>query len=69
MGYAAPVNPGAYTAAALAAGVSVAHQKQIIAQHKEIQMAYTKYLGAQEAEKELLLYCVGGNALAPLKKQ
>jgi hypothetical protein len=33
--YAAPVNTGAYTAKALAAGVSVAHQEQITAQHKE----------------------------------
>ncbi len=31
-------------------------------------MAYTKYLGAQEAGKELLLYGVGNDALAPLKK-
>ncbi len=67
--YPAPVNPGAYAAAALAAGVSVAHQEQITAQHKEMQMAYTKYLGAQEAGKELLLYGVGNDALAPLKKQ
>ncbi len=29
----------------------------------------TDYLGAQEAGKELLLYGVGDNALAPLKKQ
>ncbi len=33
--YAALVNPGAYAAAALAAGVSAAHQKQITVQHKE----------------------------------
>jgi hypothetical protein len=65
----APVNPGAYTATALAAGVSVAHREQIIAQHKETQMAYTEYLGAQEAGKELLLYGVGNDALALLKKQ
>ncbi len=32
-------------------------------------MAYTKYLGTQEAGKELLLYGIGNNALAPLKKQ
>ncbi len=30
---------------------------------------YTKYLGAQEAGKELLLYGVGDDALALLKKQ
>jgi hypothetical protein len=32
-------------------------------------MAYTKYLGAQGAGKELLLYGVGDDALVPLKKQ
>jgi hypothetical protein len=67
--YAAPVNPGAYTAAALAAGVSVVHCEQITAQHKEMQTAYTEYLGAQEEGKELLLYDVSDDALALLKKQ
>jgi hypothetical protein len=67
--YVAPVNPGAYAAAALTAGVSAAHCEQITVQHKETQMAYTKYLGAQEARKELLLYGVGDDALALLKKQ
>ncbi len=38
-------------------------------QHKETQMAHTKYLSAQEAGKELLLYGIGDDALAPLKKQ
>jgi hypothetical protein len=32
-------------------------------------MAYADYLGLQEAGKELLLYGVGNDALAPLKKQ
>jgi hypothetical protein len=68
-GYSAPVNPGAYAAAALTAEMSMAHCAQIIAQHKETQTAYTKYLGAQEAGKELLLYGIGDDALAPLKKQ
>jgi hypothetical protein len=45
------------------------HHEQITAQHKETQMACTKYLGAQEAGKELLLYGVNNDALAPLKKQ
>jgi hypothetical protein len=63
------VNPGAYAAAALAAGVSTAHQEQTTTQHKETQTAYTKYLGTQEAGKELLLYGVGNDTLAPLKKQ
>jgi hypothetical protein len=51
--YTAPVNPGAYTAAALAAGVSAAHCEQITVQHKKMQMGYSKNLGAQEAGKEL----------------
>jgi hypothetical protein len=49
----APVNPGTYAVAVLAAGVSIAHQEQITGQHKDTQMAYTKYLGTQEAGKEL----------------
>jgi hypothetical protein len=67
--YAAPANPGAYSAAALVAGVSAAQQEQLIAQHKEEQTTYADYLGAQEAGKELLLYGVGAEALTPLKKQ
>jgi hypothetical protein len=38
-------------------------------QHKETQTVYTKYVGAQGAGKELLLYVVSNDALAPLKKQ
>jgi hypothetical protein len=34
-----------------------------------MQTAYTEYLGAQEAGKELLLYGVGNYASEPLKKQ
>ncbi len=67
--YTAPVNPGGYAATALAAGVSAAQRKQIIAQHKEEQTAYANYLGSQEAGKELLLYGIGDDVLAPLKKQ
>ena len=67
--YAAPADPGAYAAAALAAGVSAAQRDQIVAQHKVEQRAYADYLGAHEAGKELLLYGVGDDALAPLKKQ
>jgi hypothetical protein len=69
LGNVAPVNQGVYAVAALAAGVSMARQEQITVQLKEMQMAYTKYLGAQEAGKELLLYGIGDDALAPLKKQ
>ncbi len=67
--YAAPANPGAYLAAALVAWVSTAQREQLVSQHKEEQTTYTNYLGAQEAGKELLLYGVGAEALAPLKKQ
>ena len=67
--YAAPGNPGAYAAAALVAGVSAAQQEQLVAQHKEEQTAYADCLGLQEAGKKLLLYGVGDNPLAPLKKQ
>ena len=66
--YAAPANPGACMVAALSPGVSAAQQEQLVAQHKEEQMAYADYLGLQEAGKELLLYRVGNDALAPLKK-
>jgi hypothetical protein len=66
--YVAPANPGAYSATALIAGVSAAQQEQLVAQHKDAQTTYINYLGAQEAGKELLLYGVGANALAPLKK-
>ncbi len=67
--YVAPANPGAYLVAALLTGVSAAQQEQLVAKHKEEQTTYTNYLGAQEAGKELLLYGVGADALAPLKKQ
>ncbi len=67
--YAAPGNPGVYAAAALGANVDTAQHKQIVACHKEEQMSYTDYLGVQEAGKELLLYGMGDDALAPLKKQ
>ncbi len=67
--YAAPGNPGVYAAAALGANVSTAQHEQIVTRHKEEQTSYANYLGAQEAGKELLLYGVGNDALAPLKKQ
>ncbi len=60
---------GAYAAAALGANVSAAQRKQIVARHKEEQMSYANFLSTQEAGKELLLYGVGNDALAPLKKQ
>jgi hypothetical protein len=44
--YAAPANPGAYAATALAAGVIAAQREQIITQHKEEQTLYADYLGS-----------------------
>ena len=38
--YAAPADPGAFAAAALAPGVSAAQREQLVAQHKEEQTAY-----------------------------
>ena len=67
--YTAPINLGAYAATALGVGISAAQQEQIVANHKDNQTSYTKYLGMQEARKELILYSVGDDALAPLKKQ
>ena len=58
-----------YAAPDLAPGVSAAQREQLVAQHKEEQTAYADYLGSQEAGKELLIYGVGDDALAPLKKQ
>jgi hypothetical protein len=46
----------------------MAHQEQTTVQRKEMQMVYTKYLGAQEAGKELLLYSIDNDALVLLKK-
>ena len=67
--YVAPNNPGAYTATALGAGISAAQREQIIANHKDNQISYAEYLGVQEAGKELILYGIGDDTLAPLKKQ
>ncbi len=54
---------------ALNAGISAAHQEQLVANHKEEQVGYIEYLRAQEAGKELILYSMGNDTLAPLKKQ
>ncbi len=39
-----------------------------MAEHKILQKSYNDYLGVKEAGKELILYAVGSDALAPLKK-
>jgi hypothetical protein len=57
--YTPPANPGTYAVAALGAGISTAYRKQLVANHKEEQVSYTEYLGAQEAGKELILCSMG----------
>ena len=63
-----PTNPGAYSQAALTVGNAAAQQEQLVAEHKILQKSYNDYLGIEEAGEELILYVVGDNALAPLKK-
>jgi hypothetical protein len=63
-----PANPGAYSQAALTAGNTAAQQEQLVAEHKILQKSYNDYLGVEEVGKELILYAVGDDALAPLKK-
>jgi hypothetical protein len=56
-------------AAALSVGNMAAQHKQFVSKHKVLQSSYANYLGMEEAGKELILYAVGEDALAPLKKQ
>jgi hypothetical protein len=67
--HAATANPGAYSAAALGVDNAAAQREQFVAKHKVLQSSYANYLGMEEASKELILYAVGDNALALLKKQ
>jgi hypothetical protein len=67
--HAAPANLGAYLAAALGMGNAAAQRKQFVAKHKVLQSSYANYLGVEETGKELILYTVSNDALAPLKKQ
>ncbi len=64
-----PTNPEAYSADALNAGNVAAMREQFVAQHKIKQKSYRDYLNVEEAGKELILYAIGNNAVAPLKKQ
>ncbi len=64
-----PTNPGAYFTDALNAGNVAATRKQFMAQHKIKQKSYREYLNVEEAGKELILYVVGNDTVAPLKKQ
>jgi hypothetical protein len=63
-----PGDPGAYSQAALGVSNSAALQEQHVAEHKILQKSYNDYLGIEEVGKELILYAVGDDALAPLKK-
>ena len=63
-----PLDPGAYSADALAAGYAAATREQFVAQHKIKQKSYRDYLSVKEVGKELILYTIGNNAVAPLKK-
>jgi hypothetical protein len=64
-----PTNPGAYSADALSAGNAAAMRGQFGAQHQIKQKSYRDYLNIDEAGKELILYAVSNDAVAPLKKQ
>jgi hypothetical protein len=64
-----PTNPGAYSANALTAGNAAAMREQFVAQHKIKQKSYRDYLSVEEVGKELILYAVGDDAVAPLEKQ
>jgi hypothetical protein len=46
-----------------------ATRKQFVAQHKIKKRSYRDYLNVEEAGKELILYAVGNNTVAILKKQ
>ena len=63
-----PANPGGYSQAALGIGNVAAQREQLVSEHKILQKSYNDYLGAKEAEKELILYALRDKALAPLKK-
>ena len=64
-----PTDPGTYSANALATGNVASTREQFVAQHKIKQKSYRDYLSVEEAGKELILYAVGDDAVAPLKKQ
>jgi hypothetical protein len=67
--YAVPVDPRAYSLAALAIGNAAAQCKQLVAHHKMLVKNHADYFQVEKAGKELTLYTVGDDALAPLKKQ
>jgi hypothetical protein len=64
-----PNASSAYSAQALSMGDMAVQCKQFVAEHKVLQASYANYLGVEGAAKELILYCIGNNLLAPLKRQ
>ncbi len=64
-----PTSPGAFSADALSASNVAAMREQFVAQHKIKLKSYRDCLNVKEAGKELILYTVGNNAVAPCKKQ
>jgi hypothetical protein len=64
-----PTDPGAHSADALNAGNAEAMREQFVVQHKIKQKIYRDYLSVEEVGKELILYAVSNDAIAPLKKQ
>ena len=65
----APLDPGAYSANALTAGNAAATREQFVVQHKIKQKSYRDYLSVKEAGKKLILYVLGNDVVASLKKQ
>jgi len=63
-----PADPGGYSQDALTVGNAAAQREQFVAEHKILQKSYNNYLSIKEAGKELILYTVGNDALAPLKQ-
>ncbi len=55
--------------AALAVRNAAALREQYVAEHKILMKSYNDYLGIKEADKDLVLYEAGNDALALLKKQ
>jgi predicted RNA-binding Zn-ribbon protein involved in translation (DUF1610 family) len=53
----------------MVAGTSAAQREQLVAAHKVAVESHANYLKVEEAGKELILYAVGDDALAPLRKQ
>jgi hypothetical protein len=64
-----PGDPGAYSQAALSVGNSAGRPPRTTrGGAQDPPESYNDYLGIKEAGKELILYAVGDNALAPIKK-